>query len=114
VRRGVPVFNAPFSNTRSVAELVLAEIIMLMRGVPQKNAVLHRAGWTKSAARSYEVRGKTPVPSPLLNNRAWICGVRGARVRVQHMDPVKQPAWTPRTRTEQGAAIVPFIDFARR
>ncbi len=58
-RRGVPVFNAPFSNTRSVAELVLAEIIMLMRGIPHKNAVLHRNGWVKSAARSYEVRGKT-------------------------------------------------------
>lgn len=56
---GVPVFNAPFSNTRSVAELVLAEIIMLMRGIPEKNAVLHRQGWVKSAANSYEVRGKT-------------------------------------------------------
>ncbi|MEJ7931091.1 phosphoglycerate dehydrogenase [Ramlibacter sp. AN1015] len=59
MRRGVPVFNAPFSNTRSVAELVLAEIIMLMRGIPHKNAVLHRNGWVKSAAGSYEVRGKT-------------------------------------------------------
>ncbi|MBL0422190.1 phosphoglycerate dehydrogenase [Ramlibacter sp. AW1] len=59
LRRGVPVFNAPFSNTRSVAELVLAEIIMLMRGIPHKNAVLHRNGWVKSAAGSYEVRGKT-------------------------------------------------------
>jgi D-3-phosphoglycerate dehydrogenase len=57
--RGIPVFNAPFSNTRSVAELVLAEIIMLMRGIPQKNAVQHRNGWVKSAAGSYEVRGKT-------------------------------------------------------
>ena len=57
--RGIPVFNAPFSNTRSVAELVLAEIIMLMRGIPEKNAVLHRGGWVKSAAHSYEVRGKT-------------------------------------------------------
>jgi D-3-phosphoglycerate dehydrogenase len=57
--RGVPVFNAPFSNTRSVAELVLAEIVMLMRGIPHKNAVLHRGGWVKSAAGSYEVRGKT-------------------------------------------------------
>ena len=56
---GIPVFNAPFSNTRSVAELVLAEIIMLMRGIPEKNAVLHRGGWIKSAAHSYEVRGKT-------------------------------------------------------
>ena len=58
-RRGVPVFNAPFSNTRSVAELVLAEIIMLMRGIPQKNALLHRGGWMNSAANSFEVRGKT-------------------------------------------------------
>jgi D-3-phosphoglycerate dehydrogenase len=58
MRRGVPVFNAPFSNTRSVAELVLAEIVMLMRGIPHKNAVLHRQGWVKSAERSFEVRGK--------------------------------------------------------
>ncbi|HET9642548.1 MAG TPA: phosphoglycerate dehydrogenase [Burkholderiaceae bacterium] len=57
--RGIPVFNAPFSNTRSVAELVLAEIIMLMRGIPQKNAIQHRNGWVKSATGSYEVRGKT-------------------------------------------------------
>lgn len=56
---GIPVFNAPFSNTRSVAELVLAQIIMLMRGIPEKNAILHRGGWVKSAAHSYEVRGKT-------------------------------------------------------
>jgi len=56
--RGVPVFNAPFSNTRSVAELVLGEVIMLMRGIPQKNAKLHRGGWEKSAANSWEVRGK--------------------------------------------------------
>jgi D-3-phosphoglycerate dehydrogenase len=59
MHQGVPVFNAPFSNTRSVAELVLAEIIMLMRGIPAKNAVLHRGGWTKSAEHSHEVRGKT-------------------------------------------------------
>ncbi|HZY17327.1 MAG TPA: phosphoglycerate dehydrogenase [Ramlibacter sp.] len=59
MRRGIPVFNAPFSNTRSVAELVLAEIVMLMRGIPQKNAVLHRNGWVKSAAGAHEVRGKT-------------------------------------------------------
>ncbi|MDP3191117.1 phosphoglycerate dehydrogenase [Rhodoferax sp.] len=58
-RLGLPVFNAPFSNTRSVAELVLAQIIMLMRGIPEKNAILHRGGWVKSAADSYEVRGKT-------------------------------------------------------
>ncbi|MHB8949506.1 MAG: phosphoglycerate dehydrogenase [Rhodoferax sp.] len=59
MRLGIPVFNAPFSNTRSVAELVLAQIIMLMRGIPEKNAILHRGGWVKSAADSYEVRGKT-------------------------------------------------------
>ena len=58
-RRGIPVFNAPFSNTRSVAELVLAELVMLVRGIPEKNAILHRGGWVKSAAHSYEVRGKT-------------------------------------------------------
>jgi D-3-phosphoglycerate dehydrogenase len=59
MRRGIPVFNAPFSNTRSVAELVLGEIIMLLRGIPEKNAAQHRGGWIKSAAGSYEVRGKT-------------------------------------------------------
>jgi D-3-phosphoglycerate dehydrogenase len=59
MRLGIPVFNAPFSNTRSVAELVLAQIIMLMRGIPEKNAILHRGGWVKSAVHSYEVRGKT-------------------------------------------------------
>jgi D-3-phosphoglycerate dehydrogenase len=58
-RLGIPVFNAPFSNTRSVAELVLAQLIMLMRGIPEKSAILHRGGWVKSAADSYEVRGKT-------------------------------------------------------
>jgi D-3-phosphoglycerate dehydrogenase len=57
--RGVPVFNAPFSNTRSVAELVLAEIIILMRGIPQRNAAAHRGGWLKTATGSHEVRGKT-------------------------------------------------------
>src|SRR5210317_589775 len=56
---GVPVFNAPFANTRSVAELSLAEIIMLMRGIPEKNAAAHRGGWLKSASGSTEIRGKT-------------------------------------------------------
>src|SRR5271155_312071 len=56
--RGIPAFNAPFSNTRSVAELVLAEIIMLLRSIPQRNASAHRGVWVKSAAGSYEVRGK--------------------------------------------------------
>ena len=58
-RAGIPVFNAPFANTRSVAELALAEIIMLMRGIPQKNAAAHRGEWLKSATGSREIRGKT-------------------------------------------------------
>ena len=57
--RGVAVFNAPFSNTRSVAELVLAEIIFLMRGTPHRNAAAHRGEWLKTAIGSREVRGKT-------------------------------------------------------
>ncbi|MDY4593515.1 MAG: phosphoglycerate dehydrogenase [[Pasteurella] aerogenes] len=56
--RGIPVFNAPFSNTRSVAELVLGEILLLMRNVPQANAEVHRGLWNKSAAGSHEARGK--------------------------------------------------------
>ncbi len=57
--RGIPVFNAPYSNTRSVAELVLAELILMLRGIPEKNALVHRGGWSKSAEGSYETRGKT-------------------------------------------------------
>ena len=56
---GIPVFNAPYSNTRSVAELVVAQAVLLMRGIPEKNAQCHRGGWSKSAAGSHEVRGKT-------------------------------------------------------
>ncbi len=56
--RGIPVFNAPYSNTRSVAELVLAELILMLRGIPEKNALVHRGGWSKSAEGSYETRGK--------------------------------------------------------
>ena len=56
--RGVAVFNAPFSNTRSVAELVIAEAILLLRGVAAKNAAAHRGEWQKSAANSFEIRGK--------------------------------------------------------
>ena len=58
-RQGVPVFNAPFSNTRSVAELVMAEVILLLRGVPQRSAAAHRGEWQKSATGSFECRGKT-------------------------------------------------------
>jgi D-3-phosphoglycerate dehydrogenase len=57
--RGIPVFNAPFSNTRSVAELVLGQLILLLRGVPSKNAKAHRGEWEKSAVGSYEARGKS-------------------------------------------------------
>ncbi len=57
-RRGIAVFNAPFSNTRSVAELVLAQAILLLRGVPEKSAKAHRGEWQKSAKDSYEIRGK--------------------------------------------------------
>ncbi len=56
--RGIPVFNAPFSNTRSVAELVLAEAILLLRRVAEKSALAHRGVWQKTASASYEIRGK--------------------------------------------------------
>ncbi|MBB5692859.1 phosphoglycerate dehydrogenase [Muricoccus pecuniae] len=58
-RRGIPVFNAPFSNTRSVAELVMGEIVMLLRGIPGRSNAAHTGVWDKSAADSREVRGKT-------------------------------------------------------
>lgn len=58
LRAGVPVFNAPFSNTRSVAELVIAQAILLLRGVPEKNAKAHNGVWLKSAVGSFEARGK--------------------------------------------------------
>lgn len=58
-KKGVAVFNAPYSNTRSVAELVLAEAILLLRGVPQKSAMAHRGEWLKSATNSFEIRGKS-------------------------------------------------------
>jgi D-3-phosphoglycerate dehydrogenase len=58
-KRGIVVFNAPFSNTRSVAELVLGQIIILLRGIVQKNTMAHRGQWSKSAVNSYEARGKT-------------------------------------------------------
>ena len=58
-KRGIPVFNAPFSNTRSVDELVMAEVILLLRGVPQRSAAAHRGEWQKSATGAFECRGKT-------------------------------------------------------
>lgn len=57
-QKGVTVFNAPFSNTRSVAELTIGAIIMLLRGIPAKNAKAHRGEWAKSAVDAYEVRRK--------------------------------------------------------
>ena len=59
LRMGVPVFNAPYSNTRSVVELALAEIILLMRRIPYLNHHMHQGKWNKSAKDSNEVRGKT-------------------------------------------------------
>jgi len=57
-RRGVAVFNAPFSNTRSVVELAIAEIIMLIRNIPDKSNKMHKGQWDKSAKGSFEIRGK--------------------------------------------------------
>lgn len=59
MRKGIAVFNAPFSNTRSVVELAIAEIIMLMRNLPDKFVRMHEGEWDKSAKGSFEVRGKT-------------------------------------------------------
>lgn len=58
-QHGIPVFNAPYSNTRSVAELAMSEIVMLMRGIFPKSVSCHDGGWIKSATNSWEVRGKT-------------------------------------------------------
>ena len=55
---GIPVFNAPFSNTRSVAELITGEYLMLLRDIPRRNFLLHRGGWDKSAMGNFEARGK--------------------------------------------------------
>jgi D-3-phosphoglycerate dehydrogenase len=58
-KKGVAVFNAPFSNTRSVVELAVAEMIMLMRNIVDKSAKMHKGEWDKSAKGNFEVRGKT-------------------------------------------------------
>lgn len=57
--KGIVAFNAPYSNTRSVVELALGEMIMLMRNIPDKSQHLHQGVWDKSAANSFEIRGKT-------------------------------------------------------
>lgn len=59
LERGIPVFNAPYSNTRSVVELVIGEIIMLMRGIPVKDKRMHEGKWAKTAENSNEIRGKS-------------------------------------------------------
>jgi D-3-phosphoglycerate dehydrogenase len=59
MKKGVAVFNAPFSNTRSVVELTLAELIVLARRIPEKNPKMHQGEWDKSASGSFEIRGKT-------------------------------------------------------
>ena len=56
--KGIAVFNAPYSNTRSVVELAIGEIIMLIRQIPSNSERLHRGIWNKSASGSYEIRGK--------------------------------------------------------
>jgi len=56
--KGIPVFNAPFSNTRSVAELIISESILLIRNIPEKNYAAHNGIWNKDASNSFEVRGK--------------------------------------------------------
>ncbi len=58
-RAGIPVFNAPYSNTRSVAELVIGEVILLIRGIPERAAHARRGGWLKTSSDASEVRGKT-------------------------------------------------------
>ncbi|MFV0388459.1 MAG: phosphoglycerate dehydrogenase, partial [Pyrinomonadaceae bacterium] len=58
-KRGVAVFNAPYSNTRSVAELVIALFVMLIRRIPDKNLAAHKGVWLKDAGGAYELRGKT-------------------------------------------------------
>ena len=58
-RTGIAVFNAPYSNTRSVAELIIGLCIMLIRRIPDKNAAAHRGEWLKEATGSFELRGKT-------------------------------------------------------
>lgn len=57
-KRGIPVFNAPFSNTRSVAEMVLGQLLLLLRRIPEANAKAHRGIWDKQAKGCYEARGK--------------------------------------------------------
>lgn len=85
---GIPVFNAPFSNTRSVAELVIAQAILLLRRIPEKNMRTHRGQWDKSAQGAYEVRNKTLGIVGYGNIGAQV-GILAESVgmRVQYYDP---------------------------
>jgi D-3-phosphoglycerate dehydrogenase len=58
-RQGIAVFNSPFSNSRSVAELVISEIISLSRQLGDRNIELHQGNWNKISSQCYEIRGKT-------------------------------------------------------
>lgn len=58
LKKGIAVFNAPYSNTRSVVELAIGEIILLMRNLPDKMKLMHDGKWDKSATNSFEIRGK--------------------------------------------------------
>jgi D-3-phosphoglycerate dehydrogenase len=89
--RGIPVFNAPFSNTRSVAEMVIAEAILLLRRIPEKNALAHRGAWDKSAAHSYEIRGKVLGIVGYGNIGSQVSVLAEALgMQVQYCDPVKR------------------------
>ena len=68
-QRGVAVFNAPYSNTRSVAELIIGLSVMLIRKIADKNTAAHRGEWMKDATGSFELRGKTLGVVPLAKPR---------------------------------------------
>ena len=76
-RRGIPIFNAPFSNTRSVAELVIGEIVMLLRRIFPRSVSAHQGGWDKSAEHSLEVRGKNLKAKAIERYSFGVSNVRG-------------------------------------
>jgi hypothetical protein len=70
-RHGIAVFNSPFANSRSVAELVIAEIIALARQLGDRSNELHRGTWNKVSSKCWEIRGKTLGELPQIDARAW-------------------------------------------
>ena len=70
-RHGIAVFNSPFANSRSVAELVIAEIIALARQLGDRSNELHRGTWNKVSSKCWEIRGKTLGWSPESCRKAW-------------------------------------------